>query len=177
MKVDIAKQAKNPLMKREELWVKIEHAGAATPRRKELLPHIVKTLKTKDNLVIISKIFSDTGTNRSNAKVFVYSKAEDVPRALAEKMQRQLKKGKQPEPEAPKEEKKAEAPKEEEKPAEKKEEAPKEEPKAEEKKEEPKKEEPKPEEKPKEEKPAEEKKPEEKPAEAPKAEEKPAEEK
>jgi ribosomal protein S24E len=128
MKIDIAEQRKNPLMKRDELLVSIEHTGAATPRRREILPHIVKTLKTKDNLVIISKIFSHTGSNTSKAKVFVYGKAEDVPKDMAEKMQRQLKKGKQPEAAAG--EKPAEAPKEEAKP-EKKAEAPKEEAKAE----------------------------------------------
>ena len=148
MKTNVTEQKKNPLMKREELWVEIEHEGAATPRRRELVPHLVKALKTKDNLVIIRKIFSETGRNRSRAKVFVYSKTEDIPKGMAEKMQRRLKKGKQPEPKA--EAKPAEK-KEEAKPEEKKAEAPKEG-----KKEEPKKEE-KPAEKPKEEKPAEKK--------------------
>ncbi|MEE9406248.1 MAG: hypothetical protein V3V26_02465 [Candidatus Aenigmarchaeota archaeon] len=151
MKIDIAEQKKNPLMKREELWVTVEHTGAATPKRKELLPHLVKTLKTKENLVIIKKIFSDTGKNTSNAKVFVYTKTDDIPKGMAEKMQRQLKKGKA---EAPKAEKKPEA-----KPEKKKEEAKPEE----------KKEEPKPEEKPAE-KPRAEGKPAEAPKEGPKTE-------
>ncbi len=158
MKIDVTGQKKNPLMKREELWVEIEHEGAATPRRKELVPHLVKTLKTKDNLVIIRKIFSETGRNRSRAKVFAYSKTEDIPKALAEKMQRQLKKGKQPEAKA-EEKKPVEAPKAEEKP--------KEEPKKEEKPAEKK-------EEPKEEKPAEAPKAEKKAEEKPKTEEKKA---
>lgn len=110
MKISIEQQSKNPLMKREEVWVSVEHEGAATPKRKELLPHLVKALKAKENLVMIRKIFSETGRTRSKAKVFVFSNADDVPKAMAEKMQRQLKKGKQPE--AKPAEKKAEAPKE-----------------------------------------------------------------
>lgn len=117
MKLEVLEQKKNPLMKRQELWVSVEHAGKATPPRKELLPQISKQLKSKEELIIIDKIFSTGGKAALKAKVLAYSKKEDVPKEKREKMERRMKpKEKKP---APEPEKPAEKPKEEPKPEEK----------------------------------------------------------
>ncbi len=166
MKLDVREKKSNPLMKREEVWVSVEHLEAPTPKRAELLEGAVKLLKTKKELVIIDKIFSERGRGGSEVKVLVYKSEKDIPKDKAEKMKRRMGKKKAAPAEAAPAEKpaegeaKAEEKKEEAKPEEKEEEK-KEEPKAEEKKEEKpaeKKEETKPEEKPAEEKKEEEKK-------------------
>jgi len=155
MKLDIIERKENPLMKREEIWVGVEHLGAATPKRAELLEGTVKVLKAKKELVIIDKIFSERGKGGSKVKVLVYKNEKDIPKDKAEKMKRRLEK-KKAGAAAPAEAAPAE------KPAES--EAKPEEGKAEKKKEEAKPEE-EPAEKKKEEKPAEKKKEEAKPEE------------
>ncbi len=143
MKIEIKEQKKNPLLKREEVSVSIEHPGKATPSRREILPELAKVLKSNEDLIIIDKIFSVHGMNVSEARLLVYKKKDEIPKEKLEKMKNRMaekKKAEAPAPaEAAKEGEKPEAPKEGEAKEEKPEEAP-----AEEKKEE----KPKPEEKP-----------------------------
>ncbi len=166
MKVEILEQKKNPLLKREEVSVSLEHPGKATPSRKEILPELAKALKSREDLLIIDKIFSVPGKNISEARVLAYKKKDEIPKNKLEKMKGRMaprKKAAAPAPEAPKEgEKPPEGAKEEaapaeEKPAEEKKEAPAEEKKGEAPEEEAKPEEKPPEEKKEAEKPAEEK--------------------
>ncbi len=96
MTMKISEQKKNPLMKREEIWVSFEHPGKATPPRKEILAEMAKTLKADQELIIIDKIFSEKGRSKSKAKVLVYKKKEDVPKDKIEKMQRRMGKKKSP---------------------------------------------------------------------------------
>lgn len=134
MKIEILEHKKNPLMKREEAWVSVEHPGGATPRRAEILAGLAKKLGAKPELVIIDKIFSETGKALTRVRVQVYKSKEGIPKFKLEKMERRMKKAekkKEEKPAPPAEAKPAEAPKEE-KPAEEK---PKEEAKPEEKKE------------------------------------------
>lgn len=142
MKLEVEIRKKNPLMNREEVWVRFDHEGKATPPRKDILKDIAKQLKAKDDCIIIDKIFSTSGKAVSRAKVFVYKKKDDIPKAKLEKMQRRMEKKEKKAAEAAPapaegEAKKAEEKKEEAKPEEKaaEVEAPKEE-KAEEEKEE-----------------------------------------
>lgn len=137
MKIEVKEQKKNPLLKREEVLVSLEHAGKATPSRKEMLPELAKVLKSKEELIIVDKIFSAPGKSASQARILLYSKKDEIPAGKLEKMKKRMapkkaaapapEAGKQPpeggdKPEAPK----AEKPKEEAKPEEKKEEPPKE---------------------------------------------------
>lgn len=155
MKIQILEQKKNPLLKREELSVSIEHPGKATPSRREILPELAKVLKSKEELLIIDKIFSVYGRNVSEARILAYKNKNEIPKEKLEKMKGRMMEKKKAAP--------AEAPA----PAEgKPEEAPKEGEAKEEKPESPK------DEKPAEEAPAEEKPKEEKPAEGAKPEEK-----
>ena len=164
MKTEVLEHRKNPLMKREEAWVILEHEGKPTPKRPDLVPELAKKFGSKPELVIVDKLFSETGKAATKVKVLVYKNKADIPKAKQEKMDRRIAKIKKEKPaeepkaaEAKPEEKPAEGEAKEEKPAEeKKEEAPaeKEEPKAEAPKEEPK-EEKKEEKAPEEEKPKE----------------------
>jgi ribosomal protein S24E len=172
MKLEIKSRKQNPLMKREAVQVFLEHAGKATPSRKDILKELAKSLKSKEDQIVIEKIITRSGKASSEIRIHVYKKASDVPKHKKEMMQRRLerpaKKEKPPEPKPEEkppegEEKPEEKPPEGEKPADSEAEP------------EPEKEEPKeePEEQPEEKKEEPTEKPEEKP---PEGEEKPAEE-
>lgn len=88
--MEIINQKKNPLLKRKEIWFLIEHKGKSTPNRREILSGISKTLKTKEELIIIDKIFSQTGKPASKVKALVYSKKEHIPKPKLEKMERRF---------------------------------------------------------------------------------------
>lgn len=142
MAVKILETKKNPLFRREEVRAVISHEGKPTPAREEILPSLITSLKSKKELILIDKIFSIRGKGESRLKVFVYSKAEDVPKERLSLIEKRAakKKGRKSEGEETQppaedagetQEGKQEKAKEEEKPAE---EAPKEEGKAEGKK-------------------------------------------
>lgn len=125
MKMEIINEKKNPVLKRDEHRIRLEHKGKATPSRFELAKEVSRLLKTKEDLIIIDKILSRRGKQESDVYVLSYKKTDDMPKYKAEKMKARAKEPKKAE--APAEEPKAEeAPKE--KPAEEKaEEAPAEE--------------------------------------------------
>ncbi|MFC2144045.1 hypothetical protein ACFLQO_01620 [Candidatus Aenigmatarchaeota archaeon] len=130
MKIEIKGERKNPLMKREEVTIRAEHSGKATPSRKDLLKEVATRLKSNEDLIIIDKIFSAKGRCQSDITVLVYKKKDDIPKDKLEKMKRRLEKKKKPgeEEPAPTEAKPAESAEKpvegEEKPAETKEEKP-----------------------------------------------------
>ncbi|RLI96412.1 MAG: hypothetical protein DRO99_04485 [Candidatus Aenigmatarchaeota archaeon] len=82
----VLSQKTNPLMKREEAWMEVDHDGKPTPTRKELIANAAKHFKAKEDQVIISKVFSEKGKASSRVKVHVYKKAEDVPKASVNAM-------------------------------------------------------------------------------------------
>lgn len=90
MKIDVIEKKKNPILKREEMRVKINHQGKPTPTRGEILDDVATKLAAKKDLIIIDKIFSGFGKAESEAKVFLYSKGEDIPKDKAEKMGKKL---------------------------------------------------------------------------------------
>lgn len=94
MKLEVLEHKKNPLMHREEFLIGLDHSGKPTPNRKEILSELVKELKTKEDLIIIDKIFNKAGKSASEARVLVYKKPGDVPKYKLEKMKRRLEKKK-----------------------------------------------------------------------------------
>jgi small subunit ribosomal protein S24e len=90
MAVKIESHKKNPLMKREEAWVVVEHEGKATPRRSEIIEETAKSMKADKDLLIIDKIFSSDGKAASRARVYLYYKKEEIPSEKAEKMKRRM---------------------------------------------------------------------------------------
>ncbi len=107
MKIEIREEKKNPLMKREEVTIRAEHSGKATPSRKDLIKEVATRLKSKEDLIIIDKIFSARGRCQSDITVLVYRKKDDIPKDKLEKMKRRLEKRKKPAEEAPAETKPA----------------------------------------------------------------------
>jgi len=90
MSVKIESRRKNPLLKREEAWIVIEHEGKATPKRADIIGEAAKAMKADKELLIIDKIFSREGKAASAARVLVYEKSDLIPAAKAEKMKRRL---------------------------------------------------------------------------------------
>ncbi|MCX6814286.1 MAG: hypothetical protein NTY20_01360 [Candidatus Aenigmarchaeota archaeon] len=99
MKIEIISQKKNPLMGREDLQVRINHDGQRTPSRQEILKEIAHSLKTREDHIIIDRIFTVQGQAVSNAKVLAYERKEDVPAYKTEKMKRRMKLAKEAEKE------------------------------------------------------------------------------
>jgi len=132
MKAEIKEQKKNPLLKREEVVLSINHSGDATPSREQILESSSKTLKKDKKVIVVDSIFTEVGRCITNAKILVYSKAEDIPEYKKKRMEKGKKKKKEEAPaeqtEAPKAEEKKE-----DKPEEKKEDKPEEKPKEEKK--------------------------------------------
>lgn len=90
MAAKVEQHRKNPLLRREEAWIVIEHEGKATPKRADIIEEAAKAMKADRELLIIDKIFSREGKAASSARVFVYAKKEDIPAVKAEKMKRRM---------------------------------------------------------------------------------------
>jgi len=90
MTTKVESRKKNPLLKREEAWIVLEHEGKATPKRADIIDEAAKAMKADKELIIIDKIFSREGKAASKARVLVYAKRGDMPAAKVEKMKRRL---------------------------------------------------------------------------------------
>jgi len=91
MEIKIEARKKNPLIKREEISVRVMHPDLATPSRLELVKELRKLLGIDENLIIVDKIFTEKGQARSNVKVYAYEKESDIPKDKLEKMKRRMK--------------------------------------------------------------------------------------
>jgi len=91
VKMDVLSRRKNPLLKREEIIVTVEHKGARTPSRLELLEDLSKKLKINKNLIIVDKILTVRGKSESKVKVLAYEKESDIPAYKLEKMKKRIK--------------------------------------------------------------------------------------
>jgi len=104
MKINIVNEKNNPLLKRKELSIDIEHDSAATPSCASLQHLLAKQLNKEIEFIDIRNIFSGGGVSKSKAKVFVWEekKAQDLSKVV------KVKKGAKPKEvaPAPKEEKK-----------------------------------------------------------------------
>lgn len=93
MKIEVISHKKNPLVKREEFEMLVEHSGRATPTRKELADDVAKKANTSHDLIIIDKVISIKGAAQSRLKILAYKKKEDMPKHKLEKMAAREKKG------------------------------------------------------------------------------------
>ncbi|MBI2971646.1 MAG: hypothetical protein HYY37_04490 [Candidatus Aenigmarchaeota archaeon] len=97
MKLEISEERANPLLKRTELVVAIEHGSEATPSKAALQQLLAKHLKKDVAHIDIRNIFSLGGTAQSHAKVFVWQEkmAKDLSKP-AEKKEAMKQEGGQP---------------------------------------------------------------------------------
>ena len=122
MKLSVINEKDNPLFKRKELQIEIDHDASATPSKAEVQLLMSKELKKSVENVDIRSIFSDSGISSSKAKVFLWEekKVPDLSKVVKEKKPKEEAKPKEEGKEPAKEEAKPkEEPKKETKPEEK----------------------------------------------------------
>lgn len=79
MKVNIISQENNPLLKRKELTLNIEHTqNGGTPTRTEVRRQIASILKTNPQLVYLKKLETKTGTMVATGEANVYESIEQA---------------------------------------------------------------------------------------------------
>ncbi|MGB9674872.1 MAG: 30S ribosomal protein S24e [Nanopusillaceae archaeon] len=78
MEVIILTREKNQLLNREEIIVKIDHKGEATPKREELKKKIAAMIGKDEKLVVVEKILTYYGKQESKAFVHVYENENDM---------------------------------------------------------------------------------------------------
>ncbi|BFI73441.1 30S ribosomal protein S24e [Nanoarchaeota archaeon] len=78
MDINILNREKNELLNREEIIVDIEHKGESTPKREELRKKISAMIGKDEKLIVIEKIISEFGKQRSKAFIHVYENEEDM---------------------------------------------------------------------------------------------------
>jgi ribosomal protein S24E len=96
MKLEVKEERKNPLAKRSEVRILIDHAGSATPSRQDILGEAAKKLKKDRKLIIVDSIFSARARASSDVKILVYSNEKDIPKHKLEKMKRRMAKKEKP---------------------------------------------------------------------------------
>jgi ribosomal protein S24E len=90
MKFNIVSEKENPMMKRRELNVSIEHGSAATPSKATVQQHLAKELSKELEFIEVKDIFSDNGESGSKARVFVWEdkKAPDYSKVVKVKKEK-----------------------------------------------------------------------------------------
>ena len=79
MKVNITSQENNPLLKRRELTLSIEHTQiGGTPTRTEVSKQIASLLKTNPQLVYVKNLETKTGTMVAIGEANVYDSLEQA---------------------------------------------------------------------------------------------------
>ena len=94
MKLEIKERKRNPLMKREDVVVRIDHEGKATPARLQVMEEVAKLLKTKKENLVVNRIITAGGSTVSETKVFSYSRKDDIPEWRLKKMEARMSKAK-----------------------------------------------------------------------------------
>ena len=92
MKMEKTSEKENPLLKRKEYWLSVDHTGKQTPPRYDILPAVDKSLGAKEETIVISKVFSERGKASSNIKVLVYKDKKDLPKEKLARQERKTKK-------------------------------------------------------------------------------------
>lgn len=79
MKVNIISEENNPLLKRKELTLSIEHIqNGGTPTRLEVSKQIASLLKTNPQLVYVKNLETKTGTMIAIGEANVYNSIEQA---------------------------------------------------------------------------------------------------
>ncbi len=72
VEVEIEQEKENKLMHRRELNLGVDHEGEGTPSRKVLIDKIASLVNASKNEIVLDKIDTEYGKERSIVKVRVY---------------------------------------------------------------------------------------------------------
>jgi len=117
MKIDVVEKNENPLLKRTDLILTVDHTGQATPKKDELIKEISEKFSSVPENVEIIYIYTESGLAKSKVKAKIWK--EKPPEKKVKKKEEKLKVEKELIEEKPKEKKEEKV---EERPTEKKEE-------------------------------------------------------
>ncbi len=87
MELKIRDETYNPLLKRKELLVEISNAAGGTPQRYEVRKSIAARLGAKTENVLVVRMDSATGSDRTSCFVEVYDDAESAKRTVPQHLQ------------------------------------------------------------------------------------------
>lgn len=79
MEIKVNSESYNPLLKRKEITLEIEHAGEGTPQRFDIRKRMATKLNAKIENVFVVSVDTATGLQRSTCSLQVY----DEPRAAS----------------------------------------------------------------------------------------------
>ncbi len=107
MKIEIIAEKQNPMLKRNEVQFRVDHAETgSTPPRLEIRKAVASALKTGVDAVFIRKFETKTGTSMAFGVANVYDSVEQAKLIEPEYIvNRNLPPAEKPKEEAPKEEK------------------------------------------------------------------------
>ncbi|MFP3872236.1 MAG: 30S ribosomal protein S24e [Candidatus Aenigmatarchaeota archaeon] len=72
VEIEIEQEKENKLMSRRELSLSVDHGGEGTPSRKDLQVQIANLVNASKNEVVIDKIDTEYGKEKSMVEVRVY---------------------------------------------------------------------------------------------------------
>jgi small subunit ribosomal protein S24e len=79
MEIKITSQKYNPMLKRKEVDVQIEHGEiGSTPPRKDIRKAVAVELKTDENIVFVKKFETKTGTHTAVGVANIYDSIEQA---------------------------------------------------------------------------------------------------
>ncbi len=78
MKIEISEKKKNPLQERTEVRFSVDHSGAPTPTRKEVVSALVKEMGVKSDQVVLHNMESLFGRGISKGYAKVYDSKESA---------------------------------------------------------------------------------------------------
>jgi small subunit ribosomal protein S24e len=79
MEIKITQQQYNPLLKRKEVFFKVEHAQTkGTPSRLEIRKKLAEMLQTTTEVVYVRRVETKTGTMTATGEANVYNKVEQA---------------------------------------------------------------------------------------------------
>lgn len=87
MEIKVNNEFYNPLLKRKEITLEIEHTGEGTPQRFDIRKRMASKLNTKIENVFVVSLDTSTGLQRSTCSLQVYddsrSASSTVPKHIA----------------------------------------------------------------------------------------------
>jgi small subunit ribosomal protein S24e len=83
----VVQETYNPLLKRKELSVQVEHEGQGTPSRVDLRKAVASKFSTKPENVYVIEVETKTGTQDALCQIEVYDDAQTAQRTVPKHIQ------------------------------------------------------------------------------------------
>ena len=74
----ILNKTETPLLARTSFQIIVEHLGKPTPSKVQIMKELTQELQTKENLLVIKKIETKFGQEKSKITAYVYKTEKDL---------------------------------------------------------------------------------------------------